>query len=41
VETYFRRETVGESEMAVMDKEGRALIMGMKGQSCWAFAISR
>jgi hypothetical protein len=38
---HSRRETVGESGMAVMDKEGRDLIMGMEGQSCWAFAISR
>ncbi len=38
---HSRRETVGESGMAVMDKESRALIMGMEGQSCWAFAISR
>jgi hypothetical protein len=41
VETSPRRETVGESGMAMMDKEGRALRMGMEGQFCWAFATSR
>jgi hypothetical protein len=34
--TSPRRETVGESGLAIMDKEGRALRMGMEGQSCWA-----